>query len=123
MKKIQGVELVKVSLNQGRATIVFKPGNSVRLEQIRKAVTEQGFTPKEARVKAVGDLTVASNGHLQLRVSGSNEVFLVMETPHTDWRKNAGNNVLVSGMISAPATDKSGMIQITEVSKRVSTVK
>lgn len=123
MKKIEGVESVKVSLNQGRAWIRLKLGNSIRLEQIRKAVNQQGFTPKEARIKAVGDLT-ATDGRLQFQVSGSNEVFPVVETSHESWRKHAAQELLVTGIIAAPATDKEpGTIQIVEVSKPNATPK
>ena len=115
VKKIPGVESVKVSLNEGRAVIVLKPGNSVRLEQIRTVINEQGFTPKDAKIKVIGDLTEA-DGHLRLKVSGNNDVFLVLETPHVGWRKQIGNNLLVSGIVATPPSAKEpGTIQITEV--------
>ena len=115
VKKIEGVESVKVSLNEGRATIVLKPGNTVRLDQIRKAVEEQGFTPKDAKVKAIGNLS-GPNGHLQFTVSGSNEVFPVRETPHAPWRHEARSNVAVSGFIAAPRTAReTSTIHITEM--------
>lgn len=114
MKKVQGVESVKVSLNEGRAMIVLKPGNSVRLEQIRKAVEEQGFTPKDAKVKAVGDLT-GTSGKLQFTVTGSREVFPVTES-QAPQRHQAATNVLVTGLIAAPPNGKEpGTIEITEV--------
>lgn len=114
VKKVQGVESVKVSLNEGRAMIVLKPGNSVRLEQIRKAVEEQGFTPKDAKVKAVGDLT-GTSGKLRFKVSGSNEVFPVVES-HPRQRNQAAPNVLISGLIAAPPKgEQPGTIEIMEV--------
>lgn len=121
LKKIQGVESAKVSLNQGTAAIQLKPGNSVRLEQILKAVADQGFTPKDARAVAVGDL-ISSGGKLQFRVSGSNEIFEVMHTPHSSLEKQVGNNLIVTGLISASA-DRKGprTIQITEVRKQLAT--
>lgn len=124
VKKLEGVESAKVSLNEGRATIKLKPGNSIRLEQIRKVVNEQGFTPKDAKVRAVGDLT-GTDGRLQFKVGGSNEVFPVMETPHADWQKHAGaKNVMIAGIIAAPPTEKEpGMIQITQVSKESASTK
>jgi len=50
LKKIGGVEDVKVSLNDGKAIISLKPGNTVTLEQIQDIVRKNGFTPKEANV-------------------------------------------------------------------------
>lgn len=117
MKKMEGVESAEVSLNEGRARIVLKPGNPVRLEQVRKAVNEQGFTPKEARIKAVGELTT-TNGRLQFKVSGSNEVFPMAEAPHAPWRKQVGETVMVNGIIAAPRDEKElGVLQALQVSK------
>jgi len=119
MKKLPGVESVKVSLNEGKVTIELKPGNSISMEQIRKSVTDQGFTPKEGKVTAVGDLT-ESNGRLQFKVSGTNEVFPVMETPHAQWQKQTGGNVTVDALIQPPANAKeSGMMQITRLSSQM----
>ncbi len=116
VKKIQGVDSVKVTLNEGRALILLKPGNSVRLADIRRAVEEQGFTPKDAKVKAIGDLNGA-DGRLEFKVSGSDEVFPVMQTPHAAWGSQAErSNRLVSGLIAAPSDKQPATIQITEVS-------
>jgi len=117
MKKLPGVESVRVSLNEGKATMDLKAGNSLSIEQIRKAVTDQGFTPKVAKVTAIGDLT-SPEGRLQFKVNGTNDVFTVMETPHAQWRKQAGNNLIVNGLIQPPngANAKApGLIQITQV--------
>lgn len=117
IRKIEGVESVKVSLNDGRALIVLKAGNSVRLEQIRKAVNEQGFTPKEARIQAAGSL-VEADGRLLFKVSGSDERLPVMEAPHAPWRQQRGEKLLVSGIVAAPVGEKSpGVLQVLEVSK------
>lgn len=117
VKKIECVESVKVSLNEGQAWVRLKLGNSIRLEQIRKAVNEQGFTPREARIKAVGDLS-SSNGKLIFKVSGTNELYEVVPTPHVDLKKQLGTDLLVAGLIAASADQKRPeTIQITEVSK------
>ena len=120
MKKLPGVESVKVSLNEGKATMELKPGNSISIEQIRKAVTDQGFTPKEAKVIAIGNLT-SSNGKLQFKVSGTNDVFPVLETPHAQWNRQVGNSVSVNGLIQpssqANANDP-GLMQITQLSSQ-----
>jgi copper chaperone CopZ len=43
--KIDGVRDVKVSLNEGRATIQFAAANRVSIEQVRKAIRANGFAP------------------------------------------------------------------------------
>lgn len=115
MDKIKGVESAKVSLNQGLVAIELKPGNAVSLEQIRKAITDQGFTPKQAKVTAVGDL-ISLNGKLELKVSGSNDVYEVASTPHAAWNNQTGKEVKVSGVVSGfEGKQKGSTIQITQV--------
>lgn len=114
MSKVQGVESAKVSLNQGLVSIQLKPGNSVSLEQIRKAITEQAFTPKGAKVTAVGDL-IFSNGKLEFRVSGSKDVYEVASTPHAAWNNQTGKKVTVTGLVPAREGKQNGnTIQITQ---------
>ena len=110
IKKISGVESVNVFLNKGLVDIKLKPGNTARIEQIRKAIEDDAFTPKDARVVAVGEL-VSSNGKLEFKVAGTNETFPVAFTPHKSWQKEAGQKVTVNGLIST-----SGTLQITSVS-------
>ena len=117
IKKIEGVESVKASLNEGRVCVHLKPGNSIRLEQLRMVVNEQGFTPKEARIKAVGDLT-SSNAKLLFKVSGTNELYEVVPTPHLDLKNQLGTDLVVAGLIAVPAgRNRRATIQIIEVSK------
>lgn len=110
IQKIPGVESVHVSINRGLVTVTLKPGNTVTMEQIRKAILNDAFTPKEARVVAVGQL-VSQNGKLQFKVAGANDVFPVAPTPHKSWQKQVGQTVTVSGLIST-----SGSLQITSAS-------
>ena len=54
LKKVNGVQDVKVSLNEGSAVIKLKDGNKVDVEQIREIIRKNGFTPKGAEVKVAG---------------------------------------------------------------------
>jgi copper chaperone CopZ len=123
LKKVDGVESANVSLNEGKVVIQLKAANSVRLEQIRRAVTDQGFTPKQARVTARGDLTVSKDG-MQFNVTGSNDTFPVAQAPHGARRDQAAQNVVVTGIIAAPRNDNDrGVLQVLEVSKETSAPK
>lgn len=82
LKKMPGVEDAKVSLNDGVATLKLKPGNTVTVDQVRKFVLSNGFTPKEAEVVASGKL-VDRDGRLALDVTGTDVVYLV-QLPKTD---------------------------------------
>jgi len=116
IKKITGVESVNVSLKQGLTSIRLKPGNTVTLEQVRKAIQADGFAPKDARVEAIGEL-VDQERVLQFRVAGTNETFPVAPTDHAPLQKEVGRNLTVNGLISSPAKrGDSGTLQITSAS-------
>ncbi len=123
IKKIQGIESVNVSLNRGLASIRLKPGNTVALKQVRKAIEDNAFTPKDAQVVAVGEL-VPQDGKLQFKVAGTNESFPVASIPHASWQKEVGHNLTFEGLISAPGRrGESGTLEITGVSGRSPTTK
>ena len=117
IKKIDGVQSVNVSLNQGLARIVLKQGNAVRLEQMDQAVKNNGFTPKEARVKVHGQVMV-TGGKSKFKVLGTNDVYdLVTDAAHSklsnDLAKHAGKNIVIEGIIPAPSKGRSqNVIQV-----------
>lgn len=80
IKKVEGVESVKVSLNQGLATVTLKPGNRTTLDQVREIVRRNGFTPKGADVRVAGRLT-ERGGKAALAVSGLDLVYLLADHP------------------------------------------
>ena len=47
LKKLEGVEEVKISLNEGRVWIRLKEGYSVDEQKLRKLVRESGFVLRE----------------------------------------------------------------------------
>ena len=105
-----------VSLKQGLVSIKLVPGNTVRMEQIRKAILDDAFTPKDARVVAIGELVDQDRG-LLFRVAGTNETFPLAPTPHAPLQKEVGRNLTVNGLISSPAKrGDSGTLQITSAS-------
>ncbi len=119
IKKIAGVESVDVSLKQGLTSIRLKPGNTVTLAQVRKAIKADAFTPQEARITAVGVLNSAANGAAIFKVAGTGETFPVVRTPHAAWEKELGRTVVVSGLISASGNrTEPGTLQITEIAEQ-----
>ena len=115
IKKIAGVESVNVSLKSGLVSIKLAPGNTVRMEQIRKAILDDAFMPKGAKVVATGKL-VSQNGKLQFEVAGTNETFPVVSTPHASRQKDVSRKLTINGLISA-GSGGSGSLQITAISK------
>ena len=80
LKKTVGVESVEVNLNQGRATVKLKPGNTVTVPQLWELIHQKGYTPKRTSVLARGVLS-QPNGKLQFQVSGSSTILAVAVDP------------------------------------------
>jgi copper chaperone CopZ len=56
VQKLDGVESVDVSLQRAVADIRLRRGNAVTLDRLRDIVKNNGFTPRDATVSAVGRL-------------------------------------------------------------------
>lgn len=105
IQKIEGVESVKVSLNEGQARIVLKPGNRVTLEQLRELIKRNGFTPRQASVSAEADV-ISYEGRMHVRIAGTNEMFAVASSTDarvlSAFRKPPVTAALVDATISLP---------------------
>lgn len=80
LKKLDGVKDVKVSLNKGDAVIELKRDNKINMEEIRKVITNGGFTPKDAKVEVSGklrhegqNLVLATENSTQYRLSSTDQ--------------------------------------------------
>ncbi len=109
MAKVEGVESVEVSLNEGTATLKLKAGNRVNPARIRQIVLDNGFTPKGAAVRVAGRL-VKQDGKPALEVNQVDQVYALeahaeAEGRFLEMRKAAiGANVIVDGYLpDAPA--------------------
>lgn len=78
--KIEGVRDVKVSLNEGLATIQFATSNHVSIEKVRAAIRSNGFTPRGAEVRVAGSLVNRADT-LFLTVSESADAFILRDAP------------------------------------------
>ncbi len=97
IKKVEGVESVDVSLNEGFADIKLRDGNQVTVDQVREIIRKNGFTPKESTVKVRGKV-IERNGKPALEVGGQNGVLLLTGNV-AELSKKAGKEVVVSGVI------------------------
>lgn len=66
LKKMEGLEKVKVSLNDGKAYLVLSENNSLSLRQIQEEVKKNGFSAKKAEVVIEGKL-INKNGGFELQ--------------------------------------------------------
>ncbi len=110
VKKIEGVEAVEVSLNRGVAVIRFRPDNRVTIEQVRRAIRINGFTPKAADVRVTGTV-VAREGRFVLEVPGADSAYALKEAPEShgavmQLRAVAGRPLIIEG--SVPETPRRG---------------
>jgi hypothetical protein len=72
MQKVDGVQNVKVSLNDGLTILDLKPDNTVTLAKLRQVIKNNGFVAKEAQIVARGSITGGS-GAARFDVSGTRE--------------------------------------------------
>ena len=88
MQKVDGVEAVRVSLNDGLTILDLKPDNTVTLAKLRQIIKNNGFVSKDAHVVARGTATTANDKPV-FDVSGTHERLLTasMAQPSgDDWR-------------------------------------
>lgn len=68
LKKVEGVREVKVDVDEGTATLIAKSDQSLDVEKIPRAIKAAGFSPKEMRIVALGNVISKDQGlHLQLQ--------------------------------------------------------
>ena len=109
LQKFSGVEKVDVSLNKGLATVMLKPGNTVKLSDAWETVRKNGFTPKETKVVVRGE--VVAGQKTELKVTGTNERYSLLADPKTpkaidEVRRHGGKIVTVEGRLQPPKTQK-----------------
>jgi copper chaperone CopZ len=107
LKNVSGVDSVEVSLNKGLADVTLKPGNTVTMQQLQRAITKNGFTTKQSIVTVSGTVLLEQD-KLKLRVSGTSEIYELLpakaQTQNPDARQMNGKTVTVEGVI--PETSK-----------------
>ncbi len=80
MRKLEGVESVKVSLNGGLAEVRLAPGNRVTVDQLREVIRSNGFTPKDAEVVVTG-VVIEYDGAPVLAMDGTTPAFRLVDSP------------------------------------------
>ncbi len=114
VKNIPGVDSVRVSLNQGYAEIAFAPENRVSVEQVRKAIRKNGFTPREARVRVRGRLARKESGIVlelpegALRLMGPSELLARLGGA-------GGSAVVLEGVVSESVTGAVAALRVTRI--------
>jgi len=107
LKNLPGVDFVEVSLNRGFADVTLKPGNTITMQQLQRAITKNGFTTKQSIV-AVSGTVLLEQDKLKLLVPGTSEIYKLLpataQAQNADPRQMNGKTVTVEGVI--PETSK-----------------
>lgn len=99
MKKVQGVQSVNVTLNNGLVTIQLALGNHVTMADLRKLITSNGFSPREATVLVDGVIVAVDGGGVPtLKVDGTNEMFPLIVSPSAKWISDEMKRAMAEGV-------------------------
>ena len=99
MMGIQGVTAVSVDLNTGLVDITLAPGNGADMRQFNKAVEQNGFTHKDAKVVVRGQLSGSASAPF-LEVSGTKDRYaLTPLNSSVDVAGLMGKTVTVEGTV------------------------
>ena len=100
------MDKVKASLQEARADIQLKEGQPLKIEELRKAVVDAGFTPSWIRFEAVGQLTTR-DGSPAFKVKGTDQVIpLVSDEKLKELKKAAGQDGKVISILGLIPKEK-----------------
>ena len=80
MKDVKGIQTVTMKwkdAKDGLTIVELRPGNTVRLEQLRQVIKDRGFVPADASVVAQG----SARGERAFLVGGTNEELPLSAAP------------------------------------------
>lgn len=119
IQKMDGIQSVSVSLNDGLLKTSLKQNNALTLQAIRQAVEESGFKAKEAMISASGTITKSESGKYILEINAGERFILKAENKSTlDRLSEAEGTIVVSGKAENSEKDETVLwIQTVDKSK------
>ncbi len=112
--KLPGVDSVRVSLNQGYALVFLSRDTDLSVEQVRSVIRNNGFTPKEAKVRVRGRLE-RRDGSLLLVVPPGGRLFRLAEAVEARGRYGEiaslepGRELWIRGVVPETKKDFTGI--------------
>ena len=99
---LDGVETADVSLNDGRVTVGFRAENAVTIAQLRRAIRDQGFSPRESVVTLSADMELRE-GTLVAVMPGSRAVYELVaeEAISVRLRSAVGTSIAIRARVGA----------------------
>lgn len=109
LKKINGIEDLKIHVDKGVATLAFKKGTTIDLADIQARIRKGGFTPTKIHATLTG-LLKKTGDHWLLKLAGSDQVWrLEASSQKKTWTTTLkeGLRVTVTGeLTSSPEKTK-----------------
>lgn len=103
LKKMEGLQQVRVSLNDGKAYLGLADENKLTLRSIQEEVKKNGFSAKKAEVTIMGNATKEDG---QWFIETDNERFAIsQDTPTELIQKLAAGRTWVSGTVQDEEDD------------------
>ncbi len=116
VERIDGVKAVEVSLNEGFAEVSLASPNTVTIRQLREVIRRNGFTPREARIRARGTV-IPLDTSLVLEVLVTQESFLLEVSDAMAPMLREAGVVTIVGMVPDSRGSDTTTLQVIEVRK------
>jgi len=103
LKKLDGLEDLRILVDEGRAVMTFREGSAVDFDAIGEAIRKGGFTPKAIQATLMGTLARVED-RLMLRMDGLEQGLLLASGPGLDRltaTKSEGDRITVTGKVEA----------------------
>lgn len=112
LKSIKGIDTVNVSLEKGEAVATLAPGNTVRYDDLLRAIEKNGFVVKGTKVVADGVISTTGNTP-ELSVSGSGDRFRLQPAGTSGAAISVPNGAVeITGQISEVPKGKSADVLV-----------
>ena len=105
LKDIKGVDTINVSLERGEAVATFTPGNTVRYEQLLRAIEKNGFVVKGSKLIVDGQV-ITTGSAPELQVSGSNDRFRLQPSGTAPRASQLNGTIEITGSVPEAAKGK-----------------
>lgn len=111
---MEGVTSAEVSLNEGLVVVGLEEENHVRLDRLRQVIRDQGFTPREAEIRARG-VVERRDGRLVFRTAEGEVVLEVVgEAKVMDAVEDGiGERIVVHGHVDEVAPGSVRVVEVT----------
>lgn len=94
MKKLEAIDRLNISLKNSLARITLKEGSSLNIEDLKNAVKDAGFSVREIRISAGGEIVTYGN-FFALKVTGTDQLFILNDAK----KLKVDSKVLIKGRI------------------------